>query len=100
MEQIKEALDEAIHKAGGLSPFVQAIHAPSTHAVKSWKRLSSIPADYCPAIERATGVACERLRHSVDWAYLRSTSAKPTTEAALICRVAGVNPMASEGERK
>ena len=76
MEQIKEALDEAIHKAGGLSPFVQAIHAPSTHAVKSWKRLSSIPADYCPAIERATGVACERLRPSVDWAYLRGTSPK------------------------
>ena len=76
MEQIKESLDEAIHKAGGLSQFVRAIRAPSTHAVKSWKRLNSIPADYCPAIERATGVACERLRPSVDWGVLRGTTPK------------------------
>ena len=76
MEQIKESLDEAIHKAGGLSQFVRAIRAPSTHAVKSWKRLNSIPADYCPTIERATGVACERLRPSVDWGVLRGTTPK------------------------
>ena len=76
MEQIKEALDEAIHKSGGLSQFVRAIRAPSTHAVKSWKRLNSIPADYCPAIEHATGVACERLRPSVDWGVLRGTTPK------------------------
>lgn len=34
------------------------------------------PAEYCPAIERATGgqVLCEDLRPDVDWAVLRGTS--------------------------
>ena len=81
MEQVKEALDEAIQKAGGLASFTQVVHAPSDHAVKSWKRVGSVPADYCPAIERATGVPCERLRPSVDWAYLRGTSAAAAKEA-------------------
>ena len=77
MEQIKEALAEAIQKAGGVSSFAQAIHAPSDKAVRAWKHIGSIPADYCPTIERVTGVACERLRPNVDWTYLRSTSAAP-----------------------
>ena len=72
MEQIKEALDEAIRKAGGISSFAVSINAPSINAVKAWKRSNSVPADYCPTIERVTGVACERLRPSVDWAYLRA----------------------------
>ena len=34
----------------------------------------SIPAEHCPAIERATSgeVRCEELRPDVDWAYLRT----------------------------
>lgn len=34
-----------------------------------------VPAERCPAIERATGgaVTCEELRPDVDWAYLRGT---------------------------
>lgn len=34
-----------------------------------------VPAERCPAIERATAgaVRCEDLRPDVDWAYLRST---------------------------
>lgn len=78
MEQIKEALDEAIQKAGGVSSFAQAIHAPSDKAVRAWKHIGSIPADYCPTIERVTGVACERLRPNVDWTYLRGTTPKAT----------------------
>lgn len=80
MEQIKDALNEAIRTAGGLSSFVASIHAPSIHAVKAWRRANSVPADYCPKIERLTGVLCERLRPSVDWGYLRFTEphiAKP-----------------------
>ena len=81
MEQIKEALNEAIQKAGGIAPFADAVNAPSANAVKSWKHLGSVPADYCPHIERVTGVVCERLRPSVDWAYLRGTTATPAKEA-------------------
>ena len=74
MEPIKEALEEAILKAGGMDFFVASINAPSVNAVKAWKRTNSIPADYCPEIERVTGVVCERLRPSVDWKVLRATS--------------------------
>lgn len=78
MEQIKDALNEAIQKAGGLALFAETVHAPSVNAVKSWKRIGSVPADYCPTIERVTGVACERLRPSADWGYLRGTTPKAT----------------------
>lgn len=44
----------------------------SAQAVCKWR---SVPAERCPAIERATGgtVTCEELRPDVDWAYLRGT---------------------------
>lgn len=34
-----------------------------------------VPAEHCPAIERATdgAVRCEELRPDVDWAFLRKT---------------------------
>lgn len=84
MEQIKAALEEAIKKADGIESFAKAIGAPSANAVKAWKRTNSIPADYCPTIERTTGVACERLRPVMDWAYLRGTAkaAAPTEQGA------------------
>lgn len=43
--------------------------------VNNWHRRGNVPADYCPAIERATVgvVRCESLRPDVDWAYLRAT---------------------------
>lgn len=43
--------------------------------VNNWHRRGNVPAEYCPAIERATAgaVRCEDLRPDVDWAYLRAT---------------------------
>jgi len=55
-------------------------------AVSNWRQRKSIPAEYCPAIERATAgaVRCEELRPDVDWSVLRGTSRKlakvPRTE--------------------
>lgn len=38
--------------------------------------IKRVPAERCPAIERATEgvVRCEELRPDVDWAYLRGTN--------------------------
>jgi len=38
-----------------------------------------VPAEHCPAIERATGgaVRCEDLRPDVDWTFLRNTTPEP-----------------------
>ena len=74
MNQVKQALETAIGVAGGISAFAEAIKAPSPGAVKAWKRSGSVPADYCPTIERVTGVTCERLRPGVEWAVLRGTA--------------------------
>jgi len=71
MEQ-KTALNQAIERAGGLTAFTAAVGAPSTHAVKQW-RIAGVPADYCPTIERVTGVRCEDLRPGPEWAALRGT---------------------------
>jgi len=45
--------------------------------VNQWiSGIRPIPAERCPAIERATAgaVTCEDLRPDVDWAYLRGTA--------------------------
>lgn len=44
--------------------------------ISQWRNETRpVPADRCPAIERATkgAVRCEDLRPDVDWAYLRGT---------------------------
>jgi DNA-binding transcriptional regulator YdaS (Cro superfamily) len=44
--------------------------------ISQWRNgIRPVPAERCPAIERATGgaVRCEDLRPDVDWAVLRGT---------------------------
>lgn len=51
--------------------------------ISQWKTgARQVPAERCPAIERATNgaVRCEDLRPDVDWAYLRATNC-PTVGA-------------------
>jgi DNA-binding transcriptional regulator YdaS (Cro superfamily) len=72
MGGMKNSLKSAIKSAGGLSAFAEAVGASSTHAVRAWF-LSRVPAEYCPAIEKATGVRCEELRPDVQWGVLRQS---------------------------
>jgi len=64
------ALDEAIAKVGGVGVFAGRVGA-SASAPSMWKKRRRVPAEYCPAIERETGVVCERLRPDVAWDVLR-----------------------------
>ncbi len=64
------ALDEAVEKVGGVGVLASRIGVAAS-VVSMWKKRKSVPAEYCPAIESATGVRCERLRPSVDWSVLR-----------------------------
>ena len=68
-----KALQEAIEKAGGVGALA-ALIGVATSAPSMWKKRESIPAEYCPAIERETGVRCERLRAGVAWDVLRAAS--------------------------
>ncbi|MDB5806263.1 MAG: Cro/Cl family transcriptional regulator [Betaproteobacteria bacterium] len=67
------ALRCAIAHCGGQSALASAIGLSQSH-VWNWLNRRSIPAEHCPAIERATNraVRCEALRPDVDWAYLRA----------------------------
>jgi DNA-binding transcriptional regulator YdaS (Cro superfamily) len=68
-DEIK-ALDEAIDKAGGVGALAGRIGvAASTPSM--WRARGRVPAENCPAIERETGVRCERLRPDIPWDVLR-----------------------------
>lgn len=66
------ALSEAIAVAGGQSALARAISAYPGQVkqghVWCWlNRDLRVPAEYCPAIEEATGVSCDRLRPELEW---------------------------------
>jgi len=64
-----------LEQRGSNSPMARAIGV-SAVIISQWKTgARQVPAERCPAIERATGgaVRCEDLRPDVDWAYLRAT---------------------------
>jgi len=75
-------LDSAIVALGGPSNLGAAVNS-SPQSVSNW-RLRGVPAEKCPAIERATNgvVRCEDLRPDVDWAYLRNTNISPDQQAS------------------
>lgn len=65
-----KALDEAITGAGGVGALAGRIRVAAS-APSMWKSRGRVPAEHCPAIERETGVRCERLRPDVAWDVLR-----------------------------
>lgn len=64
-----KALKQAVSAAGGQSALARAIGGSVKQAhVWAWlNRNTKIPAEHCPAIERATGVRCEHLREDLTW---------------------------------
>jgi DNA-binding transcriptional regulator YdaS (Cro superfamily) len=74
-----ESLRHAVQIAGGQTALARALSTPERRLIQAnvQKWLNSPnpekmpPAEFCPAIERATGVTCESLRPDVDWAYIR-----------------------------
>lgn len=74
MDQRVDYLNKAIKLMGGLQEAQRTLGLNTYQAMQAWKR-TRVPAEYCPAIEKATAgtVRCEDLRPDVDWAYLRQT---------------------------
>lgn len=70
---IKSALERAIERAGGPVKLAGALGV-SSNLPNMWKVRGKVPADYCPAIERETGVTCEELRPDVAWGVLRAST--------------------------
>lgn len=63
-------------KAAGGAPTVAKLFGISPVSVYEWINNDRIPAERCPALERAgkSAVRCEEMRPDVDWAYLREHS--------------------------
>ena len=74
MQTQVDHLQRAIALLGGPVKAASVLCLRSYQVLQQW-RVNRVPADYCPAIEKATGgdVRCEALRPDVDWAYLRAT---------------------------
>ncbi len=68
-----EALDRAIELFGSQAALAAQLNLRQSH-VAMWKHRRSVPAEYCPLIERATNgkVRCEQLRPDVAWDVLRA----------------------------
>lgn len=74
-----DALTKAITLLGSQTALAKSLGG-SAQTVNNWIKRGSVPAEHCPAIERATGgaVRCEDLRPDIDWAVLR----KPIEQAS------------------
>lgn len=75
------ALREAIKFAGGQSALARVCKKQQGHVSHWLKSGKGVPAEYCPLIEEATGVTCERLRPDVRWDVVRlsiASTSEPT----------------------
>jgi DNA-binding transcriptional regulator YdaS (Cro superfamily) len=82
----KAALIKASHILGGQAALASALGFSDRRSVWPWFNTDRrVPAEHCPAIERATNgqVRCEELRPDVAWAVLREQAAPtPAAETA------------------
>ena len=68
-----DGLSKAITLSGGQSGLAVKLGV-APQVVHNWLQRGNVPAEYCPAIERATDgmVRCEDIRKDVDWAFIRN----------------------------
>lgn len=69
----KQALEDAISAAGGITQLARALNLGSHNVVGQW-RINGVPAKHAPDIEALTGVMCERLCPEVNWKVLRANT--------------------------
>ena len=79
MEQTKpkSAIERACEACGSASKLASAIERSPQFISQLVRGGRRVPAELCPAIERATGgsVRCEELRPDIPWSVLRQQAA-------------------------
>lgn len=80
-QPVRTAAQRAVDILGGPAAAARLLNVKDHRyqTVQSWLR-NRVPAEYCPAIERATrakgaAVTCEELRPDVAWGVLREQAA-------------------------
>lgn len=71
---------QAVLAAGGIGRLAALINV-ATSTPSNWVMRGRVPAEHCPAIERATGVRCEVLRPDVPWDVLRNSERNPAEQS-------------------
>lgn len=85
MDQPKSALQRAIDIVGSQTKLAEMIGGKvKTGHIYYWIQSGAVPAEHCPAIEKATAgsVRCEELRPDVAWDVLRFTYAPEATASS------------------
>lgn len=77
----KEALQQAIQKAGGTSELARTLQLSGHQVIYQWG-LNRVPAEYCLKLEKITGVPCELLRPDMDWDVVRQPATQPAQQGA------------------
>lgn len=75
------AIQSACAAAGSASALASVLGKSPQFISQLVKGGRRVPAELCPAIERATGVRCEELRPDVEWSVLREHSTPEPTAA-------------------
>lgn len=85
METALTPIQRACRACGSASALASAIGKSPQFVSQLVQGSRPVPAEHCPAIERATNraVRCEELRPDVDWGYLREQSAPVSNFGAL-----------------
>ena len=65
-------LHKALEKYTTLRAFAGDVGV-TYQVVQQWLK-NGVPAEYCPTIEKLTGVRSEDLNSRVDWAFIRNSS--------------------------
>ena len=65
------SLQKAIDLLGGLTSAGKQLGV-TKGVIFQWRERGRVPAEYCPALEKLTGIRCEELNDKIDWAYLRN----------------------------
>ncbi|WP_082709028.1 YdaS family helix-turn-helix protein [Thiobacillus denitrificans] len=109
-----DALQHAISLADGQSSLARKLTEHFTELGESrkvtqanvWSWLNSKnpdhmpPSDFCPGIEKITGVPCERMRPDIEWAVLRGVPCKCETADALPPGAAVAGDRRAEANRR
>lgn len=79
------ALDRAIDAVKGKTALMRKLNERgwdigSHNTITQWRE-TKVPEKYCPDIEDLTGVRCEELCPTVNWAVLRNVSKKAAVKA-------------------
>jgi DNA-binding transcriptional regulator YdaS (Cro superfamily) len=64
----KKSIAEVVVQCGGATALATLLGGSvKRQNIEYWIKVDEIPADHCPAIERAHGIRCEDLRRDLNW---------------------------------